>query len=178
MHIYHNYLYLVFFILVISCSEGDIIEDNIDNFDTPVKNCSNENNKTYVFYKTDSKINRSLSIAFKSETFKLDTIPKENKLTIALDGKSNTFIFRTYNDAIDGESYFCSSIPPDNDTVVQELTSNDGTVEITYTLKSENETAVTYTRNIVLYNITLKGGDIAMRQELFDFGSDQITILK
>ncbi len=172
--------FLIVIILLIGCSEGDIIENDIGNFTAPIKNCSNQTNNTFVFFKTDSEINQSLSLSFTSTVFELNTIPdnEELALTIALDGNANALIYRKFDNAINDTEYFCSSVPPSGIIVSQELTSSNGNAEIKYLLQSETTTEATYTRIITLNDITLEGSNIAIRQEVLEFGQDEITILK
>ncbi|WP_282090279.1 hypothetical protein [Aquimarina algiphila] len=172
--------FLIIFTLLISCSEGDIIENDISNFTAPLENCSNQSNDTFVFFKTDSEINQSISLSFTSTVFELNTIPdnEELTLTITLDGTANVLIYRQFDTAINGSEYFCSSVPPGDITVTQELISSNGNAEIKYTLLSETMTEATYTRSFTLNDITLEGPDIAIRQEVLEFGNDEITITK
>ncbi|MDY8138977.1 hypothetical protein [Aquimarina sp. 2201CG5-10] len=166
-----SYILISFFI--ISCSEGDLIEDNT-NFTADLENCFNGND--FVFYIVDTDIHQAFSLNFTSTSFSLDTADPETPVTITLNSTSNLLIYRQFNSAIDGASYFCSSIPPSDIMVTQELISESGTAEISYTLKETLPTETVYTRTIVLNNITLEGNGIALRKEFFLLGSDEVTV--
>jgi len=169
--------YLVILVLLItSCSEGDIIETNV-NFDATLENCANLEENTFVFYKIDPSVNQSLSLGFTSTTFELNTVPEELSTTINLNGTSNTLFYRKFASAINGADYFCSSVPPNGITVTEELTATDGTAQITYTIENETNTQIIYNRVIILNNITFVG-DIIIRREILDLGMDQVTITK
>ncbi len=158
-------------LIIISCSEGDIIEDDI-NFTAVLEDCSNAND--FVFFKIDSEKNQALSLNFTSTSFELNELPDNNTETITLNGTTNTLIYRKFDAQINGEEYFCSSIPPSNVLVTRELISASGAATITY--ERISGTTNTYTRTITLSDITFKGVDIEIRQELFMFGEEEVTI--
>ncbi|SHI49941.1 hypothetical protein [Aquimarina spongiae] len=169
------YCILTAVIFILGCSEGDVIEDNFD-FTASVENCSNGDD--FVFFKIDPSINQALSLSFTSTTFELNTVPTDLTFSITLNSTSNVLVYRQFDNSIDGNTYFCSSVPPGNIQVTQELISSNGTATITYTELSQTDTDITYTRSIVLENITLIGTEIEVRQERINFGSDEITIPK
>ncbi len=161
--------------LCIGCSEGDVIENDI-LFDAALQNCANQNDNTFVFYKVDTAINQAFSLSFTNTTFELNTVPEDLSFTIALNATTNVLLYRKFDTAINGDDYFCSSVPPGNINVTQELISSNGNVEILYAEKSNSGTTITYTRTVMLSNVTLEGDDIAIRQELLELGSDEFTI--
>ncbi|PKV51685.1 hypothetical protein ATE84_3777 [Aquimarina sp. MAR_2010_214] len=163
---------------MVSCSEGDIIENDISNFTAPLENCSNQNENTFVFFKVDSQINQSLSLSFTSTTFELNTAPENLTQTIALNSTTNILVHRQFNTQINGAVYFCSSVPPSGITVTQELKSSNGNAVIKYVVKSDTATETIYTRTITLTDITLEGAGISIRQELLELGEDEVTVLK
>ncbi|WP_152538669.1 hypothetical protein [Aquimarina macrocephali] len=175
----NNFFYYIIFIAVlVSCSEGDVIENDISNFTAPLENCSNQNESTFVFFKIDSQINQSLSLSFTSTTFELNTAPEGLTQTIELNNTTNTLVYRQFNAQIDGSAYFCSSVPPSGITITQELKSSNGNAVIKYVVKSDTATEIVYTRTITLTDITLEGAGISIRQELLELGEDEITVLK
>ncbi len=169
------FLIITMSLLILSCSEGDVIEDNF-SFSGTLENCSTGDD--FVFYKVDSEINQALSLNFTNTTFELNTVPEELTFTITLNSSTNNLIYRQFDSAIDGNSYFCSSVPPGNILVTQELISTNGTATITYVVLSETTTDITYTRTITLTNITLEGNGIAVRKELIELGADELTVAK
>ncbi|WP_157766066.1 hypothetical protein [Aquimarina aggregata] len=163
-------------LMIIGCSEGDIIENNI-NFTAPLQNCSNGDN--FVIFKIDSAINQAISLSFTSTAFELNTVPADITvpLTIQLNTTTNLLISRQFDTAINA-TYFCASIPPANVNVTQELISNNGTLSINYTIASETDTEIVYDRNFMFSSVTFEGEDIELRQEVFNLGTDQFTIPK
>lgn len=171
------YTYILISILIISCSEGDIIQDNID-FLADLESCSNGNN--FVFYKIDSGINQSLSVNFTSTSFDItpeaDDISITEPTVIAL-SSANQFIYRQFSTPINGQDYFCSSIPPSNVVVTEELISTNGSLEVSYTeLPPASTGEARFTRIVTLNNVTLVGERGVIRKEYLLLGSDEVTI--
>ena len=51
----HKIFYYIFIsTIILGCSEGDIIDNSVNNFDAPLVNCFNESKNTFVFYKIDN----------------------------------------------------------------------------------------------------------------------------
>ncbi|KAA1245502.1 hypothetical protein [Aquimarina sp. RZ0] len=172
--VHRFYILLLLIVVSISCSEGDIIDPSVD-FSAELQSCSNENNNTFVFYKIDNQINRSLSVNFTSSTFNLTptaaNIPAE-PIEIDLNTTTNQLIYREFGVTITGDEYFCTSVPPSNIGVNQELTSSNGTIQIDY---EATDTPNMFTRTVTLLDITLAGDGITIRQEFLLLGSDIIT---
>ncbi len=164
--------FFLFFISVIflsSCSEGDIINTEF-NFTATPQDCFNVNN--FVIYKIDTDINRAISLNFTSTTFEVDQVLADGESeTIDLNGTTNVLTYRKFDSAINGEEYFCSSVPPGDILVTEELVSSSGTATISYSTV-DGQTI----RNVVLSNITFKGTGIEIRQEVFELGSYVIEV--
>lgn len=159
-------------ITFIGCSEGDIITDDVD-FTADLENCFNEND--FVFYKIDSAENRSMSLSFTSTSFDINPATAPTDTTVITLSSSNSLIYREFNSEIDGDTYFCSSIPPSDTNIVNELLATDGTAEIIYTLKDVSDPmSEIYIRTIVLKNITLIGDGVALRREFLTLGTEEI----
>ncbi len=173
-------IYSIFLAFLISnCSEGDIIDNDV-NFDATLENCSNSNDNTFVFYKIDANSNQSLSANFTSPTF--DITPEVNDISVTtptvipLNSDSNQLIYRQFNETITGSDYFCSSIPPSNVSIAQEMISAEGSIEISYQeLDPESNTQRRYTRTIIAKNVSLEGNGISIRRESLFLGSDTIA---
>jgi len=176
-------LYFLFLILtIISCSEGDVIEITVDNFNGELQNCANENDNTFVFFVIDQDVNRSLSVNFTDTSFEINPlvvadITLDEPTIITLNTSNNQFLYREFNTAINGDQYFCNSIPISNVSVTQELVSSNGTAEISYAISDDSDpTQTIYSRTVILKDITLEGNGIALRKEILELGSDNITI--
>jgi len=166
---------LLFFPCIIffaSCSEGDIIDTSV-NFEATPEDCFNEDN--FVIYKIDSDGKTAISLNFTSATFETNRVPENNEEEeiILLNGNSNILTYRMFDQPIAGDTYFCSNIPPANIMVIQELIANSGTATITYTPDPTNQNV--FTRTITLTNVTFVGPEIEIREQVYDFGSYQIT---
>ncbi|WP_103867130.1 hypothetical protein [Aquimarina sp. I32.4] len=171
--------YFVIFIVILSaCSEGDIIENDINNFTAELQNCFNDSKNTFVFFKVDNNTNSALSMNFTSTTF--DITPETNDIsiseptTIPLNADSNQLIYREFENTITS-NYFCSIIPPSNSTITEELVSSDGTLEISYSeLDPTANTQKRYIRTLTVLNSTLLGDGRTIRNEVLVLGSDTI----
>jgi len=174
--------FLFLFVTIISCSEGDIIETSF-RFEGELQSCGNENTNTFVFFILDQEINRSLSVNFTSTSFEIEPtvvgdISLTEPTTITLNTSSNQFLYREFDTEVNGDEYFCNSIPPNNINVSLELISSNGTAEISYAVIDDesNPAETIYSRTVTLKNITLEGNGIAIREELLVLGSDSIKI--
>jgi len=172
--------FLILSFVIISCSEGDIIETSVD-FEGELENCSNQNDDTFVFYIIDEDMSRSLSINFTSSSFEIDPmmiedISLDEPTVISLNTSSNQFLYREFDTAINGTDYFCNSIPPSDINVTLELTSSNGTAEISYALMTMEPTQNIYSRTVTLRDITLEGNGIAIRKKELVLGSDTVQI--
>ncbi|WP_299254616.1 hypothetical protein [uncultured Aquimarina sp.] len=168
--------------LLISCSEGDLITLSVD-FDEDLQNCANENDNTFVFFVIDQDINRSLSVNFTDTSFEINPlvladISLDEPTIITLNTTNNQLLYREFNTPINGEEYFCSSIPISNINVTLELISTNGTAEISYEAADNqpDPTQTIYTRTVILRDVTLEGDDIAIRKQILELGSDSIII--
>ncbi|GAA3518251.1 hypothetical protein GCM10022393_35460 [Aquimarina addita] len=177
----YRYIYLLIIILTITgCSEGDIIDVSI-NFDGELQNCSNDIDNTFVFYKVDADNKRTLSLSFTSTTYDStpDSISTDNEPTvITLDETDNILIYREFETAINGSTYFCASVPPSMNEISEEYTSTDGTAEISLEVFNDDDpNNIVYQRTITLKNITFIGDDIEIRREELLLGSDTQVVI-
>lgn len=175
-------IHLLFFIVAIflvSCSEGDIIEDRIiSDFETinTLRSCENDSQNNFVYYKIKDNNTEALVFNFNSSAFsETPSTIAEEPIVINLNGTTNSLFYRRLNATID-DTYFCASIPPANITVSEELISESGTAEITVTLE-ETATEKIYTTTIKLLDITLEGEGKSIRQEFLEFGSKQVVVI-
>ncbi|WP_378175841.1 hypothetical protein [Aquimarina sp. SS2-1] len=170
---------LICTLFFISCSEGDLLELSV-NFEEVVESCANENENTFVFYKIDNQMNRSLSVNFTSTTFDITPEIADISFTetteITLNASTNQLIYREYGSTISGEDYFCSSVPPANVGVTEELISSNGKLEIKYEALSTSDTQESFTRILTLRDVTLEGNGKAIRKELLELGNEIVDI--
>lgn len=173
---------LVLALVFIGCSEGDILEIPLDIFnDDELQNCSNENDNTFVFFVIDEDANSSLSVNFTDSNFEIEPaavadISVDEPTVITLNTTTNQLLYREFDTTINGDDYFCNSIPVSNINVTQELISSNGTVEISYVLQNTTATETIYERTVTLNDVTLEGNGIAIRRELLVLGTDSVII--
>ncbi|WP_378187463.1 hypothetical protein ACE939_03870 [Aquimarina sp. W85] len=160
----------------ISCSEGDIITVELE-FDGVLDNCANTNANTFVFYKLNSANTKTLLLNFTETNF--DLIPDSKKLanveTVLLNQTTNLVTYREFSASINPSSYFCSDIPPKENTTTLEYTSTSGTAEISYDFLRTEATDSIFKRTIVLRDITLIGDAIAYRKEFLALGEQEVV---
>ena len=176
-------IYIIILVLFFaSCSEGDILEIPLDIFsDDELQNCSNENDNTFVFFVIDQDTNRSLSVNFTDSNFEIEPatvadVSVDEPVVITLNTTTNQLLYREFDTSINGDDYFCNSVPISNVNVTQELISSNGTVEISYTLQNTTGTETIYERTITQKDVTIEGNGIGIRRELLVLGTDIITV--
>ncbi|MGY3793394.1 hypothetical protein [Aquimarina sp. 433] len=178
-----NRIYIIVLVLFFaSCSEGDILEIPLDIFsDDELQNCSNENDNTFVFFVIDQDTNRSLSVNFTDSSFEIEPatvadVSVDEPVVITLNTTTSQLLYREFDTSINGDDYFCNSVPISNVNVTQELVSSNGTVEISYVLQNTTATETTYERTVTLNDVTLEGNGIGIRRELLVLGTDNVTV--
>lgn len=176
-------IYIIVSILFFaSCSEGDILEIPLEIFsDDELQNCSNENDNAFVFFAIDGNTNRSLSVNFTDSNFEIEPatvadVSVDEPIVITLNTTNNQLLYREFDTTINGDDYFCNSVPISNVNVTQELISSNGTAEISYVLQNTTATETIYERTITLKDVTLEGNGIGIRRELLVLGTDTVTI--
>ncbi len=155
---------LILVSLTVACSEGDIIDTDINFSDNNLSLCSTSSN--FVFFKLQNSSTESLSVEFTSTTFS-PTTPTTTPITITFNGTSNILRYRSFTSSIDPSNYFCTNIPPSTTLISEELTSPTGTATITVT---EVSTGV-FNTVIVLNDITLENDTRSFRQDILQFGT-------
>ena len=169
---YTSIFYFLFLVAFISCSEGELIEDDVD-FEAALNHCSNGDD--FVFFKINPNADQTISLRFSSTTFDISplAVPTDT-FTVALNTTTNQLNYREFNTSVT-EDYFCSSIPTSTITTTYELVGSDGTIEIDYVLKDDQDpNAVVYTRTVVIKDLTLIGNGISLRREVYELGSEDV----
>lgn len=109
-----------------SCDDGNVIVTSFD-FDarSDLKSCNG--GKDNVFFIINSDPDESISFNFSEEDFDGKLSPNENekRLTIPLN-ENNVLTYRTYDSQLEGQTYFCSGVPPTTPKVIEEYKSKDG----------------------------------------------------
>ncbi|MFL1896417.1 hypothetical protein ACJRPK_12000 [Aquimarina sp. 2-A2] len=163
-------------ILATSCSEGDLITDELE-FEGTLSNCANTSANTFVFYKLDATKSKALFLNFTGTNFTL--IPDTKKLTstdvVTLNETTNLLTYREFNSPITASSYFCSNIPPKENTTTLEYVSTSGTAEISYDFLRIEANDSIFSRSIILKDVTLTGNEIAYRKEFLALGEQEVA---
>lgn len=125
------FLLFLSLLFITSCDDGDIIVTNFDFDETNLSLCGDGDTK--VLYKVSNQdIFEAISFSFNDGDFNGLT---EGTEVISLN-TTNQVIYRTFDDAITGTSYFCTEIPPSSPNVEQEFISTTGG-EATFTTTIE-----------------------------------------
>lgn len=155
---------LVCAIVLNSCDDGDLIQENISFEEVATQNCSLNN----IIYKLKD-----------SEALLLD-IPKTNFPTATssqeLDiNTTNRLVYRFYNSTVTSLT-ICDIIPPASPIVMNEWIATGGKIVINTTAVkmtniTDNSTKITgYNHNITFKNITFNKGNGTQVYETFPFG--------
>lgn len=154
------FVYSCFFLLLISCNDGDIIVTSFNFDDQEVNYCFsaddvNATKRNYIFYKlnSDTKETLSFSISTANPIFSVPSGNTDYSFSLTSDKSA---IYRIY-DGIPGNDYFCSQVPPSTPQVAQEYISTEGTVTIaTYGDKDDNDGIPAEVElNLAKYGITI-----------------------
>ncbi|WP_438711821.1 hypothetical protein ACSTS3_04495 [Aquimarina muelleri] len=121
-----SFLFLLFFL--ISCDDGDIVITSFEFNDSDLQLCKGAKENEFVFFKIGKTINEAISYNFINETFS-DTIISPTPLQIELTETSSNLIYRNFDIKITND-YFCSNVPPNDITIVEELVGTNGSAEI------------------------------------------------
>jgi len=126
-------------ILLLACDDGDITSINLDFEDAFT---ALECNGNLILFKTKSDPAESLTIVLGGQTMaNLQNISESQDFTI--DGNSNRFNYRTYQNAsINGAEVFCSSIPPASIVITSDDESTAGTITITNVLVEDDNDGI------------------------------------
>jgi len=122
-------------LFLIACDDGDIITVELD-FDDTFEICGD-----LVFFNIKDYPSESLSVQITSPSLSLDDILTSNIPIIrTINGTSNTFNYRTYNDLADG--FFCNDVPPSGVEITADYESLSGTVTITTILTEDDNDGI------------------------------------
>lgn len=124
-------------VLLHSCDDGDIIITSFEFEDTDLQICTGSEDDEFVFFKINSEINESISLNFINTRYEQDSITDGNPIMITLD-ESSQLIYRQYSTTITAD-YFCTTIPPADVTIVDELAITEGTAFIEVDIVEEDD---------------------------------------
>jgi len=131
-----------FFLVLFSCDDGDIITVELDFDDTFVA-CGE-----LVFYKIKEDPAESLSLQITSPVTILEGLIELDDdgnlistfVTFAINGTSNQFHYRTYNQ--DPSDFFCNDVPPSEIIITNDDESTTGVAALTTTLTEDDNDGI------------------------------------
>lgn len=130
--------------LVLSCNDGDIITNEIADFDNTFNTCG-----TVVYYKINSETNESLSVELPNAaslnnliaTSIENNIASLNNTTQTFNlSNTNKFSYRTYN--TNPEGFFCQDVPPAGISVLTEDNSTTGEAVFNMSLVEDDDDGI------------------------------------
>lgn len=131
-------------LLMIACDDGDVIEFELD-FEEELTLCD-ENQLSYVLYKTKDEPNESLTLLFPksgNSTIFRPTLTSNTRTEITIDGNSTKFNYRTYND--DPSGVICAQIIDPNVRIVSDYPAAPGAKAVfTTTFEDDDNDGVEY----------------------------------
>ena len=151
-------------LLVNSCDDGDLTQENISFDAVTVQRCTTN----ALLYKL--KENEALIFEARNITFPTETTSQEINISA-----TNRIIYRFYNSTVSAAT-ICESIPPAIPVVTEEWTATGGKIVINTTaVKSTNDTdnsskITGYNHNITFKNITFNTVNGTQVYETFTFG--------
>lgn len=162
-------------LLLNGCDDGNLILETIDFDDAITQSCS-ENN---ILYRLNEK--EALLLEIPKTIFQNEPTLANEPIEIAIGG-SNRVFYRFYNGNV-VSSTICETIPPATPNVVDQWTTEGGTIQIyTTAIKTTNATTnatkiTGYNHNIVFKDVTFlkKNGD-KQGYESFTFGNFTSTV--
>ena len=155
---------LTYIILLSACSDGDLIQENIDFEDYTTQSCSTKN----IIYKINDK--EALIIEIPATNFVNDPTTVGSPTALTISSTSNRVVYRFYNGSVSSDN-ICETIQPATPIITDQWTATSGTIQITTTsIKSidatTNSTKITgYSHYINLKDITfsIKNGEQTFR---------------
>ena len=155
---------LAFTLLLNSCDDGNLTQENISFDAVPVQKCTT-NQLLYKLKDNESLIFEATGINFPTET---------STQTLEISG-SNRVFYRFYSDKVTSAT-ICESIPPASPTVTDQWTASGGKIVINTTAVKTNDTKdnssriTGYNQNITFKNITFNKTNGTQVYETFVFG--------
>jgi hypothetical protein len=155
---------LIILAVFTSCNDGDFDVPAFE-FSETVSSCGE-----YLLYVTNSSKTEALILNL--TTNEINEIEGTNSFSIS---STITITYRIFEDAI-GTSYFCQTIPPSSPNVIKELVADSGSVNITTTLTTEEDSNI-YTYDISMSDLLFFDGNERIFFETLNFGTFTIEAL-
>lgn len=120
---------------IFSCDDGDVLTIEFD-FEDTFQTCGD-----LVFYKTKEDPSESLSLIVNDLDFEdlFQVLPGEELIETS---NSNTFNYRTYENASLPSNLFCQDIPPSEIQIIEDYESSNNTATFTSTLVEDDNDGI------------------------------------
>lgn len=136
MRQFFNILISLSLLTAFSCDDGDIITVEFD-FDDSFSSCGD-----LVLYKTKTEPAESMSISFSNLSLE-DLLEVEDNDTLVFSTTSNTFNYRTYNNAsLPSSGLFCADIPSSEVNITKDYESSDSEATIITVLTEDDNDGI------------------------------------
>ncbi|MCW2119572.1 hypothetical protein [Flavobacterium sp. 7A] len=163
-----------FLLLLNSCDDGNLVQENIDFEDYTTQNCSTND----LIYKINDK--EALILEIPSTNFTSEPTTSNSPTTLSISSTSNRVVYRFYNGIV-GADNICETIQPATPIITDQWTATSGTIEITTSATKEagtltGSTKITgYSHYINLKNITFAINNGEQKYASLPFGTYTTT---
>lgn len=159
-------IFLLFFFILQSCDDGDILVTSFDFDHLPLQTCTDAGG--YVFFKENRTVYESLSLSLGTA----DSIyQREGLRTYDLNGTSIFANYRKYDGEL-GSNYFCSRVPPSRPRVLTEYRAASGRAEITVVFEPDTVNPVIRKHvQVVLKDVVFTKDDETIIRETLPMGT-------
>lgn len=142
-------IFLLFSLIILSCSDGDLTIETLDFDSVSIQNCETATTATEIFF----KINSTEALILDLESGVLDngnsvtdTVTTESSIS-----SQSQLTYRIFSENV-SSNYFCDAIPPSTPIVIEEIEAEEGLVLI----KSiANADSTAFNHKIELSGVTL-----------------------
>lgn len=157
------FVLLLIVILSAACDDGDMIVTGFD-FDSSNELHRCNANTTQTLYVVNNEPPEAISFTFSDENFDgtFEGDDEEQSQILSLD-QGSKLTYRTFDETINGNDYFCSGTPPTSPKVKEEYENEEGgEMELLITvideelLEEENQIKKTFETRLIAHDVTLK----------------------
>ncbi len=131
------FVFIFFIAAFFSCDDGDIIITGFEFEDIDLQLCNGSLENESVFFKINASNNEAISYNFVSEKYNSITV-LDSPITFDLSEGTSNLIYRQFNVSISND-YYCSSVPPSDIIITEELNAISGIAEINVLIASEDD---------------------------------------
>jgi len=164
----YTFFFLLGLLFISSCSDGDLQIEALDFDDGTIQFCSEgqDATETTLFFKIDGDEVLILDL----QSGLLENEPSTTTISSTI-GTNSDLTYRLFTGDV-AQDYFCSTIPPADPMVIEEIVATDGLVQIVTTLDTVNRQTKTYNHAITIPELTMvnAAGESLIDQTGVDYG--------